>query len=341
MRLTRRGWVVVAAVLVAVSSAGLFGERALNAVAAPGIVVLIAAAIQVRRSEQPTVTRELPPVAQRGDALAVRLRFDAPDSFPARVLDHLEPGLLGHGNDVGTMIADRILRYEIDCQERGGKRVGPTRIEARDVLGLVAEGVLHDNAETITVRPRVSPLASGRRDQLLAARGGDQRDRQVFEHLREYASGDALRDVHWKTSAKQPDDELIVKEFTADDDHRGIVVAASAREGAADAMADAAASVVVDLLDDGLAVQLVTPEEVLGPARGSGHRDAVLDHLARVDAGHPEPDHRDRADVVIRADDRGASINAGDRELRFADLALEAADGRSGASAGATATSAS
>lgn len=322
MRLTGRGWVVVAGVFVAVGSAGLFGARGLNAIAAPGVVVLVAAVIQVHRIERPSVGRELPEVANRGDVVPVRLRLDAAAAFPARVLDHLDFGVVGDGNDVDITASSGSLRYSLGCTERGEKRVGPTRVEARDVLGLVAHGFRFENAETLAVRPRIYPLTGGRRRELLAARGGERRDRQVFEHLREYDRGDALRDVHWKTSAKQPDDDLIVKEFTSDDEHRGIVVAAAATPGAGDAMADAAASVVVDLLESGFEVELVTPETAIGPAQGPAHRGNLLDHLASVDDGEPSPEDRDRADVRVSASRAGVTVSAGDRDIPFEKLAL-------------------
>ncbi|WP_162562561.1 hypothetical protein [Salinigranum rubrum] len=95
MRLTRRGWTVVAVALSGTLMAAWFGARSLNAVVFPCLVALVAAVVQVRRTGVPTVDRTLPPNGFPGDSGEVTLRFETDAPFTAVVRDALPPSLSG------------------------------------------------------------------------------------------------------------------------------------------------------------------------------------------------------------------------------------------------------
>jgi uncharacterized protein (DUF58 family) len=295
IRPTRRGLAVLALAVVATASAVGFGPRALDALVLSAAVVLVAAVVQVARLDAPSVERRPPAGGPPDTTTAVSLRFSTPTPFTARVTDTLPPGLAGDG-EVTALVGEGTVAYDVTYRERGVHAVGPVRVAARDVLGLVERTFVDEARTPVVVYPPVyypgTALAERLTGLATRARHGE---RGAFDHLREYVRGDSLRDVHWKSSAKR--DALVVQEFVDDTDRAVVRVAASADAGRADAMAEAAAAVCVALLADGVAVALTTPH---GTVRaGPDDVDALLDHLARVGDGDvPEADD---ADVVVAA----------------------------------------
>lgn len=330
MKLTRRGWVVLAVVVGAVASGALFGARGLNAVAAPGVVALVAAAVQIKRIDPPAVTRELPRRVQRDSTVTVRLSFDVDRPVSAHIHDIVGDGLEAAGNDLQTTISGRPLEYDLHLGRRGNLSVGPTRIEARDVLGLVSEEFRFGRRDRILVLPKVHLLAGPGREDLVRLYGGAGGDREEVDHLRRYKRGDPLLDIHWKSSAKQPDDELVVKTFTADRSSKTIELVAASHDGHDDAMADAAASIAVALLDAGVRVGLTTPSGRITPEFGPQQRARILDHLATARGGLVPAGSQADADVLVDAGPSGVTVEIDGLRRPFSEFAgepMESADG--------------
>jgi uncharacterized protein (DUF58 family) len=132
---------------------------------------------------------------------------------------------------------------------------------------------------------------------------------------------DALRDIHWKSSAKRSDQEFVVVEF-ADRDEGGVTIAAEAAGGEenADEMAAAAASVALHLLDQGVRVGVVAPNGRLEPAVGDRQRQDVLELLARSPAGGVSGPDRDEAEVRVFARDGDARVTVLGREYDFSQI---------------------
>lgn len=320
MRLTRRGWVVTGIGALGIAMAALFGARALNAVVLPCIVALVAALVQVRRIDPPTVERTLPPNGFPDDSGTVTLRFETDSPFTARVRDALPPGVTGDPTAETTVGRDPVS-YEVTYRRRGVHTVGPTSFVARDVLGLATDAFSVPATDDLLVYPRVRDLTGRARRDLVALQDtAAGHDRDEFDRLRQYVRGDALRDVHWKSSAKR--DDLIVKEFTADNRSQTLSVSLSSDRGRADEMAEAGATVVLALLQAGVPVTLVTPGGTLSVAPGD--RDAVLEHLARV--GHGQPTTDEDPAIGVRATRQGTLVRLGGREVRFADLVASLPD---------------
>jgi len=320
MRPTRRGWAVIAAVVVAFASAAAFGPRGLNAVVAPGIVALLAAVWQLYRFEPPTVSRTLPARGERGSTVRVRLSLETATPRSAHVVESLDPGLEASGADRTLSVGDTTTQYDLHLAARGERRVGPVRVVARDVLGLLSRTVNYSDRETIVVRPRVHLLSGPRREALTRLHGGASDDRQAFDGLRRYRRGDPLRDIHWKSSARQPDGELVVRQFATEEGARTVEIAVESAPGSADAMAEAAASVAVALLEAGVQVGLTTPSGRVDPDDGGG-REAILDHLAVAGHGTVPPATRTDADVHVSATASRLRVTIGGVEHPFSALA--------------------
>jgi uncharacterized protein (DUF58 family) len=109
-------------------------------------------------------------------------------------------------------------RYRADCDaKRGVYAVGPVSIVATDPLGLFRSRVELGAFEKILVYPMVVPIA-----HIPKASGGTRYDAAArfaglagagieFLGAREYRPGDALRMIHWPSSARRG--RLVVKEL--------------------------------------------------------------------------------------------------------------------------------
>jgi len=366
MRPTRRGYAVGTVVLGALTLGALFGARALDAVVIPGALALVAAVVQVWRAPTPQVERTLPPADVPGVTGTVELTLDAPSSYPATVRDRLPPSVdsgasggaqaASSGDAGGASTAtheavvagatDADVTYDITPRRRGDHELGPVSVVVTDVLGLVKRTTTVDERDGLVVFPAVGVLADGIRADLRTLTQSPRANRrEEFDDLREYVRGDALRDVHWKSSAKRGN--LMVREFTAEADPDQVRVVAGvesgggadtertaasesttavgepadAADGAADTMAEAAATVCLSLLRGGASVALTTPSGRVEAAPGETR--PLLDHLAVAGAG-PVPTRE--ADVVVVADADSASIRFDGREHRLEELTTDARD---------------
>lgn len=327
MRLTRRGYGVAGVAALAFLLALHAGPRSLNAVVAPALVVLGAAALHLRRREEPSVTRRAPQPGFPGESRTVELRVTA--DGPAAVRDRVDGGLrvvgggvaTGTGRD-GAVVApatvdgDGRVAYDVELGRRGEHQLGPVTVLERDPLNLLGRTTADTSTERVLVYPDVEPLTANRAFQGLVERAGTP-DRQAFERLREYVPGDALRDVHWNSSAKRPGEELVVTEF-ARRDEGGVTLVAEADAGHGDEMAAAAASIAVYLLDADLSVGVAAPGGRVEEGLGDEQRDRVLGLLARTPAGRVS--RNVEADVRVHADGDGVQVTVGEATFPFEDL---------------------
>jgi uncharacterized protein (DUF58 family) len=327
MMLTRRGYAVVAVVLLGLANAVLYGPRALNAIVAPGVVALAASLVMVRRVPEPEISRRTPEDGFVGERRTVTLSLDATTSFTGRVLDLVPEDLAAEGNDRLTTVGDADIEYELTYARRGEHTLGPVEVTVRDVLGLAERSFTYPNEQSILVYPRIRTLDAGTRQalsglpefRLVSMRG-------EFDSLREYERGDALRDIHWKTSAKQPDEELTVKEYTDEDDLGSVELVAEAEGGreSADAMAEAAASLAAFLLEADLTVGVSAPAGVVEPGAGAYQRQQVLELLGRTGPGSVTDSERRAADVrVVGREDGSVAVHVDEEPVPFEPAAGE------------------
>lgn len=314
MRPTRRAAALVAVCALAVWLAARFGARSLNAVVVPLLVALAAAVAQLALADRPDVTRSQPAAGFPGDTQRVELRVETDDALTARITERTD-GLSMTFAPV-TRGLPTTVNYDIDLERRGEYRLGPLTLTARDVFGLVTRTFEYPKRTPVLVYPDLHDLAG-----VTGVLGGPEAvtdERESFDELREYARGDSLRDVHWKSSAKR--DDLVVMEFDSTSDTTALTVAAEATPGHADEMAAAAASVAVALLDAGVAVALVLPEVRIEQGAGQPQRERILRALARTNGGRVETDG---TDIHVLADADGARVTVQDREIPFERLVGE------------------
>ncbi len=340
MRPTRRGYAVIAVVVGAVVAGAVFGARALDAVVLPGVVALVAAAIQLRRAPAVDLDRTLPPADVAGTAGTVTLELRGDRTYPVTLRDRLPAGVdaadpsrrrtAGNGEAVvDAAVGGDPARYRIVPQRRGEHTVGPATVVTTDVLGVLERSTVVDRRDTLITFPRIGTLPDGVGAELQAAyqsRNATRRDE--FDDLREYVRGDSLRNIHWKSSARH--DELMIQEFTDRADPERVTVAAGAPGAAgnegrtptgggaddadtpADRMADVAATVCVSLVRGGASVALTTPSGSVDASPGRVR--PALRHLAIAEGGRvPTGD----ADVVVIAEGGAVSVRFDGREHRL------------------------
>ncbi|MFC6939641.1 DUF58 domain-containing protein [Salinirubellus sp. GCM10025818] len=315
MRLTRRGVGVLVVAALALGLGVSYGARSLDAVLVPSLVALAIGVVQVLRRRRPVVRRSRPVPGFPGETRRVSVAVES--NLPCDVGESTEEGLRAIDPDA-RLAGDGSYEYEVELLERGEHALGPATVRQRDTLGLVYHTTAVRETTPMLVYPRVEPIADRTAFAGLVERAGTQ-DRDAFDRLREYSSGDSLRDINWKASAKRPIEEFVVTEFAAQDEG-GISIVAESEVGHADEMASAAASIAGYLLDADLLVDVVAPGGEVEEGRGEEHRTRILELLARTGAGRIDGSRGDRADVHVFADEDGTTVRIRETRHRFESL---------------------
>jgi uncharacterized protein (DUF58 family) len=263
---------------------------------------------------------------QVGDRLVERFTLLNDGWAPAlwvELVDHstLPDYQVGRGTRVG---GERSVRWHTDalCTRRGLFSLGPASLETGDPFGLYSVALDYPASLPLMVLPPIVPLPS-----IEVAPGGrigeglprtDALERTVSAaSVREYAPGDSLRWIHWRTSARQ--NGLFVRLFDgtpAGDwwiilDMNRRVQAGEGRDGTEEHGVILAASLADRGLRSGRAVGLVAGGESLvwlPPREGEPQRWEILRSLAQVSLGsrplpellmHMRSGMRQRASLVI------------------------------------------
>ncbi|WP_435159468.1 DUF58 domain-containing protein [Haladaptatus sp. DFWS20] len=320
--LTRRGQGFLLVGILGIGMAFFFGARSLNAVVGPILVALVVGYVQLKRTSHPNLDVSAPSVGFRGDEATVTLDFSAPDPFAGRVSLGLGDGLEYAGEPVETSIGNTVVEFDVLLAGRGEQAIGPVRVVAEDVFGLFRRTFTHQVRESILVFPQIHPVDGVSTVSALEESLGVS-VRREFDQLREYQRGDPLRDVHWKSSAKRPADDLLIKEFETEEERQQIEITAEADAGRVDTVADATASIAAALLDTNIAVGLITPDGRVSPDYGDAQQTNVLTQLAHMKSGRVHERERGRADIVIRGltGSEDAEIRFGGRTMSFDDFA--------------------
>ena len=326
--LTRRGRGVLALCALAVVMALLFGSRSLNAVVVSGAIALVAGYYQLSRLDTPGLRRVAPPDDFVETEHEVRLSFTDPGSggesfgiaFLASVRDQLGSGLARTDVPARTTVGTRATPYTVRYTTRGERQFGPVSVDATDVLGLFERRFAIRATDSVLVYPRRRPVPVQFRRALYSDDAlGPSRQREEFDRLREYARGDALRDIHWSATAKQED--LIVKEFAAESEQRRVTIAGGASSDVSDSLAEAITSISLALLDDGVPVEVIVPNGSVQARPSRGDRRQLLELLAQTPAG-AVPDRK--VDVIVNAGHKNTTIETESMSYRFADLVAAA-----------------
>lgn len=343
MPLTRRGRTVLAIAVAGVVLAWAFGARALNAVVLPALVALLAGHLQLRGRSALSVNRDVPADGFVGETRQVELAFAESDGSPIsrpfpgvvheRVGDGLAVTAAGDSDDgraashaaearFDIAVGADPVTYEVAYEARGERTIGPATVRARDVLGLFERELRVPGRDSVLVYPEVYRLTSWGRQHITSLEDlGRSRQREEFESLREYAPGDSLRDVHWRTTAKR--DDLIVQEFAAEVEAESVTMTGGGDPERADELASVLASIALALFEEGIPVSLSVPLGTVDAGPDRGNVVTLLELLGRTGAGRPrDPD----ADVVVRAEvDEPITVAIGDHTVTFDELVGDAA----------------
>ncbi|MEU3830959.1 DUF58 domain-containing protein [Streptomyces sp. SID486] len=235
---------------------------------------------------------------------------------PRFVLDRVEPG------------GRREVSYRVRSDLRGRYPLGPLQLRLTDPFGMCELTRSFSTYDTLTVIPRVEPLAPVRfggeaqgygdgRQRSLALAGEDD----VIP--RGYRYGDDLRRVHWRSTARYG--ELMVRReeqprrsrCTVLLDTRGGAHEGAGPDSAFEWAVSGAASVLVHMLERGFSVRLLTDSGSAVPGEGgdgytgSGQETAdaaglMMDTLAVID--YSDGTGLSRAYDVLRGGNEGLLV---------------------------------
>jgi uncharacterized protein (DUF58 family) len=273
--LTRQGVAVVGAGLSAIAVGRVFGLIELYIIAAAFFASVVAALLYawVRRPRVEADRWIHPSVLVAGDTghVDIRLRHRGRISSAPFVLE--EPV-------VRTMTEDHVARlpvaalqagtvsssgYRVPTTVRGVIALGPLRLIFDDPLGIARSTTPVAGADEIVVAPRTLPIDMPELGRGTLGRSLLESSRRLgpgdFHGLREYATGDEPRSIHWRASART--DDLMVKEFTVEGLHRCTVVfdpspGVHVSNAAFEHGVTAAASLVSSAMRAGLTTRFVT-----------------------------------------------------------------------------------
>ena len=225
------------------------------------------------------------------------------------ILDVLPPDLVlarGTNHLIVSLGTDESLElvYRVRPLLKGDYAIGPLRVRSLDSLGLGAEDAVAAAPSALVVAPAM--------ESLQRAKLGPRRTRPWFGHvtsrqigagsefwgIREYVSGDDVRRINWKASARF--NRLYSNEYQGERSGDVIIVLDARRESAIGSPTEnavefgvrAALGVASHVLASKNRVGLIVQRDVLDwvpPAFGRKQLYRILDHLVHVRAGGEWP----------------------------------------------------
>lgn len=230
--LTRTGWWAAATAAFLVGAHLLVGGVVLLAIAATLVVALLVGLATVLRRPEVSAYQSLSPavvgVGDRATAL-VRAANRGRRTTPPLVASDLIDGV-SHAVPLPSLAPGETTTAQLalSTERRGVFTVGPLQIDLRDPFGLFAVTTHRGSQVSLTVHPEIhhmAPLPTGHRRELEGVTTNRPQEGGIsFHSLREYVPGDDLRLVHWRSVARQPDGELMVRKNVVTSEPRLMVV---------------------------------------------------------------------------------------------------------------------
>lgn len=297
---TRRGWTLAGAAVGCVIAARTAGTKELYSVAVAAALLPLIAALTVRWSSyrlglRRTISsrRVFPHVPVRVE-LSVRNLGHLPTP-PLLLEDEAAAALGGPARfTLSSLTASRGVTFvsERTPVERGRFTIGPLRARVVDPFGLAEASAVLTGGDSIVVFPEIERLGgegppaeragSGPAAVYRLAPGGDE-----FYGIREYASGDELRKIHWRSVARsgklmiRQEEARFFPRATLFLDTRRIAHRGSGRDSSLEWGVSAVASVAWHLAREGFALRLAT-DDAQPTALRSGPVEPLLEALAVI-----------------------------------------------------------
>lgn len=289
----------LAAGAVLVGMGRLFGRLELFVMGAGAWAIVVVAAVLVRGARlRLAVGRDLTPrrvYAGTISRVELTIRNDAARRTPVlRVYDPVS-GTRGADLLVAPLPPEGVARaaYRLPTDRRGIVAVGPLEVVIGDPFGLAESATGAAPRAELTVFPHVDDIVPARHTRGDDPHAGAEhpsalgRSGDDFYALRQYVVGDDLRKVHWPSTARR--DELMVRQDEAPWQGR-VTVLLDVRRSAhtpesLELAVSAAASIVTASWKRRDLVRFLTTEGTdFGFAAGMGHVEAIMEHLAVVQA---------------------------------------------------------
>lgn len=213
--LTTRASCLLAAGVTAVLCGVLLGETDLVRAGVLAAAIPLVAAVVVHRSRLQVANRRSlePRRVASGDTVTVNLTITNRSVLPTGALmleDQLPGRITGRARFVVDSLSGheaRTVSYRIPSLGRGRYRVGPLRIRLGDPFRMIELTRSFSTTTEFLVTPRIDRLPAvdpPRSDDL----GGNAGSHSIGSHgandasTREYRTGDDLRKIHWRSTAR-------------------------------------------------------------------------------------------------------------------------------------------
>ncbi|GGH42264.1 DUF58 domain-containing protein [Microbacterium album] len=320
---SRLGWAVVAVAVVAAVVAGALGWAEFLAIAVTGgaAIVLAVAFVIGRAVYRVDVDLASARVVVGEQAVGrLRVRNIARRASPATRIE-LPVGRGTAHFRVSRLAPDQEQEelFTIPTARRAVLTVGPVTSVRTDPLGLLRREVTWTRPRDLYVHPRTVALANDTIGLLRDLEGLETRelanDDVSFHALREYAPGDDLRHVHWKSTARTQ--TMMIRQFEQTRrSHLVVALSTSAAEYAGEdefeLAVSATGSIGVGALRDGTTLSMLAA----GAELPSPTRSRLLDGLSGIEQSGAGIDAVARsvatlaatASVVVLVTGSGASL---------------------------------
>jgi uncharacterized protein (DUF58 family) len=298
--LTRRGWTLAASSLGFFLGGWLFDivELTILGVVVLALCALAAAYVSLQPVQVRTERTLHPPRVHAGTSSRVDLEVRNTGSRRTPVLHVRDPFDRGWRwarflvPPLPPKAASRAA-YRLPTEERGIFDIGPLEVSLGDPFGLATSKFTSVGVARLTVYPRIDAITPLPTAQGHDPHSGAQHPRALlgsgedFYALRGYEVGDDLRRVHWASTARL--DELMIRQDEMPWQTRSTILLDVRRavhdEASLEVAVSAAASIhAASTRTDALVRLLSTDGTDSGFGTGHGHAEAILEHLATVEA---------------------------------------------------------
>jgi len=298
--ITRRGWALIGSAVGLFVAGRVLGIVQLAVLALAAVITIVVAMVWVRaNTPHLRARREVKERLQVGVQGRVDVVVEATGNTPTlSINDAFDGGRRAARLLLAPLHAGEEARaaYRFPTDRRGRFEVGPLRATVSDPFGLV-QGSRHVlGAEHVIVYPRVRDLLPP------PETGGLDLDREQpqvrsriepsgeFHTLRDYAPGDDLRHVHWRSTARRG--HLMMRQNEARR-RTPVLVMLYVRPGAHDHASferavEACASIVTAIDRSGRPVEVMLGTGTTIGTQGRRHLGSVMDELAVIEPHGPE-----------------------------------------------------